>query len=68
MVCVEIEMNDKGEFSVGVCPPEDENEPKEHLRPSKSLDAALAKAKSLLQQQAQSPQDAVLSEMGMADE
>jgi len=61
-------MNGKGEFSVGVCPPEDENEPKEHLRPSKSLDAALQEAKALLQQQAQSPQDAVLSEMGMQDE
>ncbi len=60
-------MNDQGEFSVGVCPPEDENEPKEHLRPSKSMGAALAEAKTLLQQQAKSPQEAVLSEMGMED-
>jgi len=67
MVCVEIEMNDKGEYSVGVCPPENENEPKEHLHPSKTLDAALAEARSLLQQQAQSPQDAVISEMGLGE-
>jgi len=66
MVCVEIEMNDNGEFSVGVCPPENENEPKEHLQPSASLDAALEKAKMiLLKQKAKSPQEAVLNEMGM---
>lgn len=64
-ICVEIEMNDQGDYSVGVCPPENENEPKEHLHPSQSLDAAIAEAKQILQQQAQSPQDAVLSEMGM---
>lgn len=67
MICVEIELNDQGGYSVGVCPPEDENEPKEHLHPSKTLDAALAEARSLLQQQQQSPQEAVLGEMGLAE-
>lgn len=67
MICVEIEINDNGEISVGVCPPENENEPKEHLNPVTNLDEALAKAKSLLQQQEKTPHDAVLSEMGFDD-
>lgn len=66
MFCIEIEINDQGEISVGVCPPENENEPKEHLNPVANLDEALAKAKLLLQQQqGGSMQDSVLNEMGM---
>lgn len=67
MVCVEIEINDSGEISVGVCPPENESEPKEHLNSIGSIDEALAKAKELLQGQSQSPQDAVISEMGFGE-
>lgn len=66
MLCVEIEMNDAGEYSVGICPPESENEPKEHLNPMGSLEEALAQAKAMLAGSQQSPQDAVISEMGFA--
>lgn len=68
MICVEIEIDDKGQISVGVCPPENENEPKEHLNPVTNLDEALAKAKSLLQQQSRTPQQDVLSEMGLDEQ
>ncbi len=69
MICVEIEIDDTGAISVGVCPPENENEPKEHLNPVMDLNEALAKAKELLTAQqsgkAPTPQEDVLNEMGL---
>lgn len=50
MATVEIEIGDDGKVSVGMCPPSEEAaEPKEHLKPAKSLDDALAQARTLLQ-------------------
>lgn len=65
MICVEIEIDDSGNIFVGVCPPENEDEPKEHLNPAKNLDDALSKAKSFLDGSKKSMQESVLSEMGM---
>ena len=70
MFCVEIEVDDTGAISVGVCPPENENEPKGHLNPVMNLNDALDKARQLLEAQqagkAPSPQEDVLNEMGFA--
>ena len=68
--CVEIEIGDNGDVSVGVCPPELENPSKEHLQPVSSVDEALGMAQQLLSQAGQGqpggdPKQAVLQAMGM---
>jgi hypothetical protein len=67
-ICVEIEIGEDGLFSVGICPPEDEASEKDYLEGVGSIDAALAKAKELLQGKSPSPQEAVISEMGLENE
>ncbi len=69
MICVEIEIDDTGAVSVGVCPPEMNEEPKDYLNPVMDLNEALSKAKQLLEAQqagkAPTPQEDVLNEMGL---
>jgi hypothetical protein len=48
-ICVEIEVDDNGQVTVGVCPPEEEaGESKDYMQPAESVEVALEKAKSLL--------------------
>lgn len=48
-ICIEIEVSDDGQVTVGVCPPEEESgEPKGYMKPAQSIDEALAQAKSML--------------------
>jgi len=49
-ICVEIEIDDSGAVTVGVCPPDEEaTEPKDYMKPAESIGVALEKARSLLQ-------------------
>lgn len=48
-ICVEIEIDDAGNVTVGTSPPgDDANEPKENMQPVENIEVALAKAKALL--------------------
>lgn len=55
-ICIEIEVADDGQVTVGVCPPKEGGEPKEYMKPAQSVDDALAQAKSMLAGQGQQPQ------------
>ena len=48
-ICVEIEIDDAGQVTVGVCPPEEEaGEVKDYMQPAESVGVALEKARGLL--------------------
>lgn len=48
-ICVEIEIDDAGKLTVGICPPEEEaGESKSYMKPVESMDVALAKARHFL--------------------
>lgn len=48
-ICVEIEIDDAGQVTVGVCPPEEEaGESKDYMQPAENVAVALEKAKALL--------------------
>lgn len=48
-ICIEINIDDQGAVTVGVCPPEEETgEPKGYMQPAKSVDDALGTARDLL--------------------
>lgn len=48
-ICVEIEIDDAGGLTVGVCPPgEESGEDKSYMKPVESMDVALAKARHFL--------------------
>jgi hypothetical protein len=48
-ICVEIEIDDSGAMSVGVCPPDEEStEPKDYMKKAASLEGALSQARTLL--------------------
>lgn len=49
MICIEIAVDDNGQVSVGVCPPEEEAGEKEYMQPAQSIDEALSKAAEMLQ-------------------
>lgn len=51
--CVEIEVDDQGQVTVGVCPPEqetpgEEQQDKQYMQPAQSVEEALTTAKDLL--------------------
>lgn len=57
-ICVEIEIDDQGQVTVGVCPPEEETgEPKDYMQPADSLEAALSQAQEILSGSEQNSQD-----------
>lgn len=48
-ICVEIEVDDAGQVTVGVCPPSEEaGESKDYMQPAENMAVALEKAKALL--------------------
>lgn len=48
-ICVEIEIDDAGQVTVGVCPPgEESGEPKDYMQPASDVAAALETARGLL--------------------
>lgn len=48
--CVEIEIDDTGAVTVGLCPPgEEASEPKDYMKPAESIGIALEKARRLLE-------------------
>lgn len=48
-ICVEIEIDDAGQVTVGVCPPAEEaGESKDYMQPAENMAVALEKAKALL--------------------
>jgi hypothetical protein len=47
--CIEIEVDDAGAMTVGICPPAEESgEDKSYMQPVPDMDAALAKVRELL--------------------
>lgn len=49
-ICIEIEVDDQGQATVGVCPPAEEGgEPKDYMQPAGSVQEALQMAAQLLQ-------------------
>jgi len=48
-ICIEIEVDDAGQVTVGVCPPAEEaGESKDYMQPAENVAVALEKAKALL--------------------
>lgn len=74
MKCVEIEVDDQGQVTVGLCPPDEgqngpegsqqeESAEKDYMQPAANVDDALAKAKQLLS--GQTPNDQADEQKGM---